>query len=400
MKNNEHLTDIIEYENEHTCLDFKKYQYVKENYASFIKDVIAMANAIATGDKYIIIGIKHFPDGRREIHPIEDFVDSATYQQIVRENIEPELHIEYDPYQHEKGVLGIFHLPDCTNPPYLLKKDFSSLKKGDCFIRKGTHQTKISRCDLDKIYNIRNKKSKFSGVINIGFSNTNYAQEITLSAISLDGLPSQKAAEEICEILEKRNQEGEKKQLPKIMSSKNKTITIEVDRFFSNISYEERDTETLEKNLVNVKETYAEDDQYEIFEIRGFYLNFEIFNNGDEYIQDASIKIEIQKNDNCYMIAKEIMQEPDYSSFPKIPTLNMSKLRYPTIKYDDEKILIYQNIENIKHQMITKVFDYDIRLAVIKIPENGIIPIDLKLFAKNLPTPIHKKLTIKVIEAN
>lgn len=395
MKNNEHLTDTIEYENEHTCLDFKKAQYVKENYASLLKDVIAMANAIATGDKYIVIGVKHFPDGNREIHPIENFVDSATYQQIIRENIEPELHIEYEPYQHEQGLLGIFHLLDCTNPPYLLKKDFSNLKKGDCFIRKGSHQTKISRTDLDKIYEIRNKACKFSGAVNIGFIDTNFSQEITLSTVSLDNLPSQKAAKKIREILKDR--EKSKAMIPPKVLTISNNLTIPMSLFGSR-PYEERSNEALEKNLADVKKDYAEDDQYDIMEMRAFHLNFEIFNNGDEYIQDASIKIEIQKNDKCYRIAKEIIEKPDYRGIGKIPASHMSKLRYPTIRYCENKILISKNIENIKHKMITKVFDYDIRLAVIKVPENDIIPIDLKLFAKNLPSPIHKILTIKVIK--
>lgn len=395
MKNNEHLKDIIQYENEHTCLDFKKVQYVQENYVSLLKDVMAMANAIATGDKYIVIGVKHFSDGKREIYPIENFVDSATYQQIIRENIEPELHIEYEPYQHEQGLIGILHLPDCNNPPYLLKKDYKGLKKGDCLIRKGSHQTKISRSDLDKIYEIRNKKSKFSGVINIGFANTNYSQEITLSTISLDDLPSQKAADRICEVLETRKQSQEPIEPHVLTISANLAIPMSL---FGGRPYRERSSETLEKNLADVKEDYAEDDQYEIFEIRGFHLNFEIFNNGDEYIQDASIKIHIPRNDNCYIVAEEITKEPSSGGFLNIPVINMSNLRYPTIKYDENRILISKSIENIKHQMITKVFDYDIRLAIIKTPENGIIPIDFKLFAKNLPNPIHKKLTIKVTE--
>ena len=199
IKNIEH---IIESENENICLDFKKIQYIKEKYGDFLKDVIAMANVIAEGDKLIVIGVKHFTDGRREIHPIKnsDFVDSATYQQLIRENIEPDLHIEYDAYPYKEGLIGVFHLPDCNNPPYLLKKDFRTLKQGDCFIRKGSHQPRVNRGDLDKIY----KRSKFLGIIDIGFANTNYAQEIELSIVSLDDLPSQKAADKLREILNNR----------------------------------------------------------------------------------------------------------------------------------------------------------------------------------------------------
>ena len=164
-----------------------------------------------------------------------------------------------------------------------------------------------------------------------------------------------------------------------------------------NIPYEKRSTETLEKNLVSVKEDYGKDDQYEVMEVRAFRLNFEIFNNGDEYLQDASIRIEIPQN-NSYIIAEDIMEEPNDNSFIKIHAIKTPYgSHYPNVEYNENKILVHENIGNIKHQMITKVFDCDIRLAVIEIPEDGVIPIDFKLFGKNLPNPIHKKLTIKVL---
>ena len=53
---NQHLIDLILYENENTNLDFKKVEYRKENYEEFLKDIISFANANSKGIKYIIIG--------------------------------------------------------------------------------------------------------------------------------------------------------------------------------------------------------------------------------------------------------------------------------------------------------------------------------------------------------
>jgi hypothetical protein len=71
-------------------------------------------------------------------------------------------------------------------------------------------------------------------------------------------------------------------------------------------------------------------------------------------------------------------------------------ISYPKVEFFEDKILIQENIGDIKHQMRIDVFDCGIRLAVMEIPENGVIPIDFKLFGKNLPQPIHKKFTIHV----
>ena len=54
----EELLDLILYENENTRLDFKRDEYKKEDYSSFLKDVISMANAFSTQDRFIIIGLK------------------------------------------------------------------------------------------------------------------------------------------------------------------------------------------------------------------------------------------------------------------------------------------------------------------------------------------------------
>ncbi|MEQ1486801.1 ATP-binding protein, partial [Methyloglobulus sp.] len=205
MKKN--IDDIIEYENEHSCLDFKRSQYLKPQYGELLKDIIAMANVISEEVKLIVIGIKHLPNGVREFHSIidKDFIDAATYQQLIRENIEPDLQVNYESYRYKDNLFGIFHLLDCSNPPYLLKKDFGDkLKKGDCFIRKGSHQTRINRSDLDKFYESKNKKPNFSEVIEIGFLNTSCFKEITIQTTNLNDLPSEVEARKIRHALENR----------------------------------------------------------------------------------------------------------------------------------------------------------------------------------------------------
>ena len=109
------MSDIewkIRYERESSNLDFKREQYKKEKYESLIKDIMSMANNPVDGSKHIIVGVKETPDGNKEIYPIEstDFVDVATYQQIVRENIEPTIDFNYYPYDIPEGKIGVFEI--------------------------------------------------------------------------------------------------------------------------------------------------------------------------------------------------------------------------------------------------------------------------------------------------
>lgn len=121
------------------AIDFKLTQYFKPNYHDLIKDVMAMANANVDGDKLIILGVKLHPSGERDFHGIEkyDFIDAATYQQIIRENVEPEIHIEYLPIEFDGKLVGIIQIHDCSDSPYMMRKDYTPLQRGDSYIRKG-----------------------------------------------------------------------------------------------------------------------------------------------------------------------------------------------------------------------------------------------------------------------
>ena len=66
-------------------MDFKKAQYIRENFHELIIDIMAMANSSYKDDKYIILGVKDKPDGTREIFGVnrEEFVDSSIYQNVI-----------------------------------------------------------------------------------------------------------------------------------------------------------------------------------------------------------------------------------------------------------------------------------------------------------------------------
>src|SRR5689334_1846436 len=107
-----YLDDLIEYENENTSLDFKREQYLREKFEDLLRDLIAMANADLSGERHIIVGVKHLPDGTRKFWSINppEFVDSANYHQLARENVEPEIHFDYSPHEFGGHLLGVFRI--------------------------------------------------------------------------------------------------------------------------------------------------------------------------------------------------------------------------------------------------------------------------------------------------
>lgn len=146
----ENIFKLIEDEFENEYLDFKAKQYEKANKEEMIKDIMAMANSDYSGDKYIIIGIKCYPSGEKDIIgvPTDEIKDSAEIQNTVLDNIESDLKIEYFPIDYEDKKLCILKiLASNKNTPYMLKKDCDNIKKGSCYVRKGSINSVANRND-------------------------------------------------------------------------------------------------------------------------------------------------------------------------------------------------------------------------------------------------------------
>lgn len=133
-------------------LDFKSAIYRKEQYEGLLKDVLAMANAHRQGSRYIIMGVKENERNEKQIIGIAETVDAATYQELIFENIEPQLtcHLHYIKYQ--KQLLAILEITNPKERPYLLKKNYRKLHKGFCYIRRGSKNDFALRSDFDYFY--------------------------------------------------------------------------------------------------------------------------------------------------------------------------------------------------------------------------------------------------------
>ncbi|MGK4568577.1 AlbA family DNA-binding domain-containing protein [Flavobacterium sp. 3HN19-14] len=390
------LFDIIEFENENTSLDFKAVQYKKEQFESFIKDIISLANAITKEDKYIIVGVKLKGNGERDILGIsEEFIDEGTYQQIIINNVEPEIVFQYFPLEFKSKKLGIFQLKEISNPPYMMKKDYGKLKQGDSFIRKGSHQKKLIRSDLDKIFSNKSKENKFKGKVTFSFEEFEISAEKIIEQNEIV-LPSAKAEQKIKKIIsQKEFAENHKPvsmmyQMPRIYS------------LFGNSTYEERDLPTLRKNLENVNETYKDDDTYYLLEETAHKINFFITNDNDEYIEDASIEICIKKSDKI-IVCKSICPKPEKPTSPLQP-INLAgsrpswkSINYPEVSFAMDNIKIFQEIGNIKHQISQTALKVPFRLVLTKNCKQDVLDLEIKLYGKNLPEPISEYLKLKII---
>ncbi len=386
----DNLDDLIKYENEHSGLDFKAIQYTKEKYEDFIKDIMSMANSDIGEEGYIIIGIKLKNSTERVIKEIskEDFIDSATYQQIISENIEPDIHIEYSPYIYESKYLGILKINQCNDQPYMMKKDFGKLKKGDCFIRKGSFQSKMTRQDFDKVCAKRFKENNFKDKIQIYFSESGESQEIELPTIGKLEYPSDVHRENIKRII----------QIKKTSLAASSVLSEKPLQLFGEVPYEEMSIKELEEALKNLVYKYRDDNNYYLFELKSHKVNITLMNLGDKYIEDASILVNISETDGL-LISEEIYPKPSHSSFmPSRLNINPSNsLNYPRVENKETSICIYAKIGNIRHLIPVNAFAEPIRILLGDKLVGRVVHLNCKLFGKNLKEPYETILKIKVV---
>ncbi len=102
--------------------DFSSSQKKEE----FLKDILAMANSGFKGKKYIIFGVKEEIASKKIVGvSVEQVKDQATYQQIIRENIEPDIEFEMKMFRKDEHDLCCFII-DGSNRPYIIKKSFGN----------------------------------------------------------------------------------------------------------------------------------------------------------------------------------------------------------------------------------------------------------------------------------
>lgn len=391
------LDELIRYENESTRLDFKTIQYTKPSYEALLKDLMAMANANISGDRYIVIGVKHRPDGTRELAGIVEgeFVDSAIYHQLARENIEPEIHFDYQPYRFQDVLLGILRIHDCTNPPYMMRKQFGQgLRAGDAYIRKGSHQARVTRPDIDRM--LRNRiESGFSGTLRIGFDAPGTPEKISRPAVETIELPSQAAAKKIRAILKERQEAACD---PTLAGFGHLVIGAgSLGAAFGATPYAQRSDKELRENLQNVQETYAKDDLYVVFEKNATRINLTLINEGTSYIEDASIRVVIPKREGL-LVADQVHHKPvNYNPLTGyMPTPYLDRLHYPSVVHHNEYVEVTAEIGNLRHGIPTSAFQEPLRLVLGKPLIGAKISFECTVFGKQLREPRTKTLSILV----
>jgi len=399
------LDEIIEFENESTCLDFKREEYRSQEYEKLIKDVMSMANAPVNQTKYIIIGVKDSPGADKQFIELDPITDQANLENIIQENIEPIVKFKYYSYEYKGIMLGIIEIYGNNNQPYMMKKDYKNLSKGDIWIRKGTRQSKANREDLDRMLNYRNDNS-FANSVKLGFNNT-INDNITAIVPTIDKseVPSNKVKVQYEEQLQKLKdyinngtKENEKQPLSYLTGFVGLFSEYKPDKKEIRIGYNEfglpiySNEDDLIDEIKNVQKNYYYEDYYYFFEEKSIKINFMILNDGNSFLEEVSIKFWFNKE--IFNVAVDLPEKPkdNYDILRINSTYTGSG--YPEVTTESENYLVEEYFTNIRHKEPVKVFDEDLRVLAIKDKIGGTYKIPYRISARNLYEPINGEVKI------
>lgn len=409
------LLDQIRYEGENTGFDFKAIAYKQEKGEDLLKDIMAMANADLDRDRFIVVGVKHHTNGDRDILGVDDFIDDASYYQLVHNNIEPDIHFEYYYLPIDDKQVGVFRIFNCDDPPYMMKKDSKTLKKGDSYIRKGTSQMKLLRPDIDRIFAKRQAAPDLAAKLEAVFEVD--GQPSTSMAPVLDsGLPSASAARSIRRAIADKELTETEREAKKQAMLENKLPGHAMFNLMNNnpliaqmnemaawasgrsLPYAKRDLATLKSDLEAVKETYRAEDLYYLYEERARKINIRLSNHGEQYIENCSVEIHIKKS--CpFIVSPALYLKPEYQA-PFAPLAihspSFGKINYPKVTETAESYVIKTHLGDLRHNLTTLALKEPVRLT-LPMNSTGQLEVTLTLFGKNLPKPYVKTLLVDIV---
>lgn len=383
-----HIVDLIEFHNESEYLDFKLEEYTSAKSHILIKDVLCFANGAYHGDRYIIIGVKK-KDGKVTLNNIESQTDSASVQQLIINNIYPELRIEYVPFEYKGINLMILVIKNPQERPYLTKKQVSYptgnifLRENELWIRKGDHQMPANRNDLENIYGRRAKDASFEGKVEVAFSETGTGF-IEIEPVSSCVSPSEKAKKRIND------------RIKHLIGLRETDLDMYVKQSNLNLpgsfrTYETSNIGQLESDLESLTSKYKKKDDLYYFEELPYKMNFSVLNNADSYIEDASIFFTFPKIMGMEVVKDLVRPDRNMLQGPD-PEL----LFYPTVSAVENGLVIAQDMGDIKHKIKEAIFKVDLRVLFLSSINISEIPIICELHGKNIKTPLKFTLLIRI----
>ena len=333
-----------------TGLQIRKQPYGSKGVGSFLRDVLAMANASVDGPRFIVIGMDIDSHGHKRMHSVseKDFLGKPAYESLANDYIEPPLQIRYKPVSIDGKRLGVFEIGDCRDRPYMMRLDYSeTLRRGDAYMRLNDNAIKMGRRQLQSLFEKKFQESVSANNIEVGFPGAIIHKRLTLPVCDLSQLPSAMAASKLEQLLNIQ------------MSTKNSGSTTVMARlvharhYGSDDPYVSRTASELVEEIEQLQGKYRSHDRHFLFETNREEIRLVVCNRGAEPIVDASIALALPKDDDFYVADRPPKTLRNGELVDRLPDEMAS---YPTVSVREKSIQIKRKIGDIPIEQPIEVF--------------------------------------------
>jgi len=362
-------------------IQFRKHHYGSGGIKSFLRDVLALANAAVDGPRYIVVGAEIDSRGQKRFFSIdaEDFSGKPSYQALANEYIEPPLRISYKPVSIEGKRVGVFEIGDSQDRPYMMRIDFSEqLRRGDAYVRSNSSIMKMGRRQLGELFERKFRDSVSAGDIEIGFPGEIIHKDLALDCCDLSKLPSAEASKKLNQLIDIRQ---------RAKSSGSTTVMARLTHarlFGPDDPYVDRSPDQLMEEISELRRKYRDQDNHFLFETRAERVQIIVYNQGEEPIIDASLSL-IMPNHNAFYVAETLPRIPRDDGFMNRTVDEVAT--YPSVTLKDDAVQVTSKIGDIEVGEPVDVFSSPLRICVGKDLSGKRFGIRYALHGQNLRSP-------------
>ena len=384
------LDELIRLETASSGVAFRERAYAALERQGLLRDLIAMANASVGGPRVIFMGVRDVLGGRRKFVGVtEDAVAEARelYQSLAARFVEPPIGVRIQTIEVDGVTVAALLIDQCDDPPYLLKKNVSNtMRIGNGWIRKGTECARLTRIDIQRMFEAKFLGTSGTADIQVGFPGKLVQSEISLDVLPLDELPSQVAGERIRRMLEAKNASQE------VFGRTQTRIErlVHAQLFGGDEPYEAHSTSSLVKRLESATVEYEAADRHYELEDRTHKLDVILVNVGDAHVEGAVLVLDFPRMDGAGVVER-IVEAPGSEPTPTEG--------YPMVDSGSRTIRVQASIGRIPRGETVRAFPVPLRVWFREPAAGKTLPLDFTLHGKGLREPIAGTLRVHVAEA-
>ena len=382
------LTKIANSAGPGTNAQFRKHEYGGNDIRSFLRDVLAMANASVEGPRYIVVGAEFDGNGRKRVYKVnpEDFTGKPSYQSLANEYIEPALRIRYEPVTVDGKKIGVFEIGDSQDRPYMMRIDYSEkLRRGDAYMRINDAAIKLGRRQLQDLFERKFRDSVSAGDIEVGFPGEIIHKDLTLKCFDLAQLPSAEAGGKLAELIKIQSAARDH-------DSTNVMARLTHARLYgTDDPYVDRSPDELKVEMRQIRRKYRNEDLHYLYETNGEHVQLVVCNQGQEPILDASLSI-VMPNHNEFHVADRLPSVPTRNGFIERTPDEISA--YPSVSLKEDSVQITSKVGDIPVGEPIEIFNSPLRVCVGKSLRGKRFGMRFSLHGQNLRAPAKGKLRL------